>query len=80
MIPALRRLRLVKLCEFKASLVYTVPGQPGLHRATCLKTIKQTKKLYLKITSLSQQEYHPTQKQMALLKTLAELLPRIKPV
>jgi hypothetical protein len=34
LIPTLRRQKQVDLCEFKVSLVYKVPGQPGLHRET----------------------------------------------
>jgi hypothetical protein len=30
--------------EFKASLVYRVPGQPGLHRETLSSKIKTNKK------------------------------------
>jgi hypothetical protein len=34
LIPALRRQRQADLCEFKAVLIYKVPGQPGQHRET----------------------------------------------
>jgi hypothetical protein len=32
LLPALGRQRQVDLCRFEASLVYRVPGEPGLHR------------------------------------------------
>ena len=40
LIPALRRQRQEELGEFEISLVYIVPGQPGLHS----KTLSQTNK------------------------------------
>ena len=40
--PALRRQRQVDPCEFETSLVYTVPGWPGLQRET-LSQKNQTK-------------------------------------
>jgi hypothetical protein len=44
LIPALRRQRQADF-EFEASLVYRVPGQPGLHRETLSRKTKpnQTK-------------------------------------
>jgi hypothetical protein len=35
--PAFGRQKRADLCEFKASLVYIVPGQPGLYRETLSK-------------------------------------------
>jgi hypothetical protein len=44
LIPALRRQRQVRLCEFKASQIYKAsPGQPGLQRET-LSFKKKTNK------------------------------------
>jgi hypothetical protein len=34
LIPALGRQRQADLCEFEASLIYRVPGQPGIQRET----------------------------------------------
>ena len=47
LISALRRQRQVDLCEFEASLVYRVPGQPGQYREILsrkTKTKKQAKR------------------------------------
>jgi hypothetical protein len=41
LIPVLWRQRQVDLCEFKASLVYRVPGQPRLHRGNPVSKTKQ---------------------------------------
>jgi hypothetical protein len=37
LVPVFRRQRQGDLYEFEASLVYRVPGQPGLHRDPVLK-------------------------------------------
>jgi len=34
LIPAVGMQREADFCEFKASLLYRVPGQPGLHRGS----------------------------------------------
>ena len=53
MIPALRRERYVKLCEFKASLFYRVSFRPAkaMPRVPVSKTNKQTKYTKLKIVT-----------------------------
>jgi hypothetical protein len=44
LMPELQRQKQVGICEFKASLVYRVPGQPGLHRETLVSKKKKKKK------------------------------------
>ena len=44
LIPVFGSQRQVDFCEFKANLVYKVPGQPGLHRETLSKKNKNKNK------------------------------------
>ena len=41
LIPALRKQRQTDFCDFEASLVYRVPGQPELHRETLSRKTKK---------------------------------------
>jgi hypothetical protein len=48
-----------QISEFKASLVYRVPGQPGLHRETLSRKTKKKKKRKRKIYLFILSEYIP---------------------